>query len=91
MKTSTAIVGALVAVVVIAAGVYMIDIDQTEEGALPDVDVSVEGGNMPEFDAQTGSVDVTTEEETVTVPDVTITTEEETVTVPDVSITPPSD
>ena len=91
MKTSTAIVGALLAVVVIAAGVYMIDIDQTEEGALPDVDVSVEGGNMPEFDADTGSVDVNSEETTVTVPDVEITTEEETITVPDVEITPPDD
>lgn len=91
MKTSTAVIGAVVAVVVIAAGVYMVDIEQTEEGALPDVDVSVEGGNMPEFEAETGSVDVTEEQTTVTVPDVEITTEEETITVPDVEITPPSD
>ncbi len=91
MKTSTAIVGGIVAIVVIAAGVYMVDVDQTEQGSMPDVDVSVEGGNMPEFEAETGSVDVTTEEETVTVPDVEITTEEETITVPDVNVTPPSD
>lgn len=91
MKTSTAIVGGIVAIVVIAAGVYMVDIDQTEEGSLPDVNVSVEGGNLPEVEATTGSVDVGTEETTVTVPDVEVTTEEKEVTVPTVNVTPPAD
>lgn len=70
MKTG-AIVAVVVAVIAIAFGVYMIDIDQTEEAALPEV--SVEGGNMPEFDAETGDVSVDQEEVTVTVPDVDIT------------------
>tara|TARA_R110002110_G_scaffold7585_3_gene38683 strand:+ start:985 stop:1353 length:369 start_codon:yes stop_codon:yes gene_type:complete len=91
MKTSTAVIGGLAAIVVIAIGVYMVDIDQTEEGRLPSVDVSVEGGNLPEFEAKTGSVNVTKEEVDVTVPKVEVTTEEKTVTVPGVSITPPSE
>jgi len=53
--------------------------------------VSVEGGNLPEFDAQTGSVSVTEEEVDVEVPDVEVTTEEKTITVPGVEVTPPAD
>lgn len=91
MKTSVAVIGGVIAVVVIAAAVYLIDIDQTEEGSLPDVDVSVEGGNMPEFDADVGSVELTEEEVTVEVPKVEVTTEEETMTVPGINITAPED
>ena len=91
MKTSTAIIGGLIAIIVIGFGFYMIDIDQTEEGSMPNVDVSVEGGNLPEFDAQTGSVEVTEEEKTITVPEVNVTTDEKTVTVPGVEVTPPAD
>ena len=47
------------------------DVEQTEEGSLPDVDV--EGGNMPEYDVDTADVDVGTKEKTVTVPDVDVT------------------
>ncbi|ABD56488.1 hypothetical protein [Jannaschia sp. CCS1] len=72
MKTGT-ILAIAVAAIVIVAGIYMIDIDQTEEGALPTV--SVEGGNMPEFDAEVGSIEIT--EETVTVPSIEITTPDE--------------
>lgn len=42
------------------------DVDQTEEGELPEVDV--EGGNMPEFDVEGPEVDVETGTETVEVP-----------------------
>ena len=47
-------------------GLAACDIDQTEEGSLPDVEV--EGGNLPEFDVETADVDVGTEEVTVDVP-----------------------
>ncbi|MEH6674404.1 MAG: hypothetical protein V7666_08335 [Sulfitobacter sp.] len=90
MKTSTAVIAGLAAILVIAFAIFFIDIDQTEEGALPDVDVSVEGGNLPKFDAETGSVNVTEEEVDVKVPDVEITTEEKTIKVPGVEVTPPS-
>ena len=73
----TAVLGAIAAVAVIAFGVYMIDVDQTEEARLPDVDVSVEGGNLPEFDAEVGDIETGTEEVTVTVPTVDIQSPEE--------------
>ncbi|EBA11158.1 hypothetical protein [Roseobacter sp. CCS2] len=71
------VIAVVVAAVAIGFGVYMIDIDQTEEGSLPDVDVSVEGGNMPEFDADVGDIEVGTEEVTVEVPTVDIESPEE--------------
>ncbi len=46
------------------------DVDQTEEGDMPEV--SVEGGNMPEFDVETADVDVGTETTTVEVPTVDV-------------------
>lgn len=54
-----------------AMGLAACDVDQTEEGELPEVDVK--GGNMPEYDVETADVDVGTEEKTVEVPDVDIT------------------
>lgn len=71
------IIAALVAAAAIAIGVYMVDVDMTEDAALPDVDVSVEGGNLPEFDVQTGDVEVGTETREVTVPTVEVQTPEE--------------
>jgi hypothetical protein len=66
MKKFTAAVLALTATLGLAA----CDVDQTEEGALPDVDV--EGGNLPEFDVETADVEVGTEEMTVDVPTVDV-------------------
>ncbi len=68
MKTGTILAIAIAAVVAVV-GFYMVDIDQTEEAALPDV--TIEGGNLPEFDAEVGTVEIT--EETVTVPGIEIT------------------
>lgn len=68
---------AIAAVAVIAFGVYMIDFDTSGELAAPDVDVSVEGGEVPEVDADVGDVDVGTEEVTVEVPDVDVTPPED--------------
>ncbi len=42
------------------------DVEQTEEGEMPEV--SVEGGNLPEYDVDVPDVDVTTEEQTIEVP-----------------------
>ncbi|MBD3665909.1 hypothetical protein [Sulfitobacter aestuariivivens] len=89
MKTGLAILGGVAAVAVIAAGIYMVDIDQTQEARLPDVDVSVEGGQLPAFDAEVGTIQLSEEEVTVEVPEVEVTMEETTVTVPGISIEPP--
>nr|WP_239032586.1 MULTISPECIES: hypothetical protein [unclassified Leisingera] len=58
-------------------GIYMIDIDQTQDTRLPDVEVSVEGGQLPEFDAEVGDIETGTKEVTVTVPTVDIQSPEE--------------
>jgi hypothetical protein len=54
-----------------AAGIALIglsacDVEQTEEGEMPEV--SVEGGNMPEYDVDVPEVVVGTEERTIDVP-----------------------
>ena len=46
---------------------------QTEEGEMPDVDVSAEGGKVPEYDVDAADVDVKSEKREVTVPDVDVT------------------
>ena len=84
-----AIIAVVIAAIAIAFGVYMVDIDVTEEARLPDVDVTVEGGNLPEVDAEVGSIAVTEENVTVTVPEVEVTTEEAELTVPGIEVTPP--
>jgi hypothetical protein len=58
-------------IVPFALGLVACDVDQTEEGEMPDV--TVEGGNMPEFDVETADVDIGTKKTTVEVPDVEIT------------------
>lgn len=54
-----------------ALGLAACDVDQTQEGEMPDV--NVEGGQLPEFDVETADVDVGTKETTVEVPDVDVT------------------
>ena len=76
MKLGT-VIGAIAAVAIIAFGFYFFDVEQTEEASLPDVDVTVEGGNMPEFDVESGDIETGTEEVTVTVPTVDIQSPEE--------------
>lgn len=70
-----AILAGVVLVAAVAFGVYMVDIDQTEEGALPTV--SIEGGNLPEYETDVGDVDVGERDITVTVPTVDVESPEE--------------
>ena len=50
------------------------DVDQTKNGALPDVDVDVNatGGQLPEYNVTTPDVNVGTENKTVQVPTVDV-------------------
>lgn len=48
------------------------DIDQTEEGELPDVDVDVSEGQLPEYDVDGPDVDVGTDTDTVIIQTPTI-------------------
>ncbi|MGK0189210.1 MAG: hypothetical protein ACI9R3_005027 [Verrucomicrobiales bacterium] len=43
------------------------EVKQTEEGALPDVDVDVKGGNLPKYDVDAGDIDVGTKTKTIEV------------------------
>lgn len=61
-----AVVPALVAVFALGA----CDVDQTEEGEMPEV--NVEGGNLPEYDVETADIEVTTDTQTIVTPDVDI-------------------
>lgn len=90
MKTAAAVVGAVAVVAIGVFAFYMVDIDQTQEGSMPDVNVSVEGGQLPKFDAEVGEVAVGEKDVTVDVPKVEVTTEKETVSVPTLSVTPPN-
>lgn len=47
-------------------GLAACDVEQTEEGEMPEV--NVEGGNLPEYDVDAAEVTVGTEERTVDVP-----------------------
>ncbi|VVT19838.1 conserved hypothetical protein [Hoeflea sp. EC-HK425] len=86
MKTSSIVALSVAAVAIVAGAFYFVEVDQTREARLPDVDVSVEGGQAPEFDVETGDVEVGTTEKKVLVPKVVM--EEETVTVPTVEAEP---
>lgn len=61
----------------LALGVAACDVDQTEEGSLPDIDI--EGGNLPEYDVDFPEVEIT--RDTVTVPSVDIRTDDDTTAV----------
>ena len=47
-------------------GLSACDVEQTEEGEMPEV--SVEGGNLPEYEVDVAEVVVGTEERTIDVP-----------------------
>jgi hypothetical protein len=68
MRTFGIIVLLLVLLGVVYAGYMMVDVDQTQEARLPDV--SIEGGQAPEYNVRTGNVEMAEEE--VTVPSVDI-------------------
>jgi len=58
-----------------AFGLAACNVDQTEEGEMPDVDV--EGGQVPEYDVDAADVDVGTDTQTVVTPDVDVQNEGE--------------
>ena len=81
-----AILAIIVVVVIILFATGFWDVRQTDEGALPDVDVSAEGGDLPAFDVDSKEVVVGTTETNVEVPDVDVSTQETEVEVPVVGV-----
>ena len=72
----------VVAIILFATGFW--SVNQTQEGALPDVNVSAEGGQLPEFDVDSKEVVVGTTETNVEVPK--IETETETIETPVIGV-----
>ena len=48
------------------------DVDQTKEAEMPDVDVEVKGGQMPEFEVETADIEVKKETAKIPYPDVDV-------------------
>jgi hypothetical protein len=67
MKTIITAIAALGCV-----GLAACDVDKTKNGAMPDVDVNVSGGQLPEYNVQGPDVNVGTENKTVQVPTVDV-------------------
>lgn len=82
-------VTALLTSAVALAGLAACDVDQTREGEMPDIDVSMEEGRMPAYDVDWATVDVGTREKAVEVPKVVIVQETETIQVPYIDVTMP--
>lgn len=49
-------------------GLSACDVEKTQEGKMPDVDVDVKGGQMPKYDVDSGDIDVEMKEKTIKVP-----------------------
>ena len=62
----------IIIVLAAAGGLAACDVDQTKNGALPDVDVNATGGQLPEFNVTGPEVSVGTENKTIEVPDVDV-------------------
>ena len=77
-------VAALVLLVLVATGI--LNVNQTKEAKLPDVDVSTQGGQAPAFDVDAKEVVVGTTESNVSVHDVDVETKETTVDVPTIGV-----
>ncbi|CAN5366920.1 hypothetical protein BH10PSE13_BH10PSE13_16280 [soil metagenome] len=86
------VLGSLVLVVVLIFGVAwafgLVNLNQTRDASLPTV--SVQGGQMPKFDADVAKVNVGTKTESVTVPKVNVGTTEKTIDVPSITVDKPA-
>lgn len=82
---------ALVLAIGTALSLTACNVEKTQEGEMPKVDVSAEGGQLPAYKVETPDIDVNTRETTVTVPDVDVNVQrkEANVTVPNVDVTIP--
>ena len=91
MKTnyiSSSLSVAFIGTVAIAAfSLTSCDVKQTQEAKAPKVEISP--GQLPKYDVDTAKVTVDSEKKEVTVPK--ITTEQKTITVPDVDVTMPGE
>lgn len=66
------------------------DVNQTQDAELPDVDIDVDAGQLPEFDVDWADVNVGTTTKTIMVPKVKVVMEEEEIEVPYVDVDMPN-
>ena len=77
------IIAVIIVLAIIAAFAFdLVNLDQTQEATLPEV----QGGQLPEFDADVADVDVGTTNTTVEVPTVDVDTKEEQIELPTVEV-----
>lgn len=81
----------VIAVAAVVGASYLVDAEQTEDARLPDVDVTAEGGQLPEYDARVDDVAIVDRSVTVDVPEVEVTTREEEITVSMLNVQPPEE
>ena len=72
-STNKPIIFGILAIILVGIAVfalYFVDVDQTKEARLPelDVDVNVKDGQLPKFDVDTGSISVGTKKVDIEVP-----------------------
>ncbi|HYZ48808.1 MAG TPA: hypothetical protein VE567_07935 [Sphingomonas sp.] len=84
MRGLLAVLAIVVLLLIVGVATGFININQTKEARLPQVDVK--GGQAPAFNADVGSVDVGTKREPVAVPTVDVGTKNTTIKVPDVKV-----
>lgn len=70
MRAILTLVIVAVVIVIVLIMTNVIDINQTQEGSMPEV--NVEGGALPELDVDTADVDVGTETREVEVPTIDV-------------------
>ena len=63
-----------VALAAVCLGIAGCKVNKTQEGKLPDVNVTAKGGQLPEYNVQGPKVDVGSKNETVKVPTVKVKT-----------------
>lgn len=80
-KGAGLVIGALLIAGVAAAGIYLVDLDQTKEARLPSVDVKVTEGQMPAYDVEVADVSIEQEAVDVEVPTMDVQTETKTIEV----------
>ena len=90
-RTIVIILVVLAVLALLAYALGLFNVDSSGELEAPDVDISAEGGSVPDVQVEAADVDVGTTTETVKLPDVDVTTTEEKIKLPDVDVTPAGD
>lgn len=84
MRAILVLIGLALLAVVVLMAIGMIRIEQQQGASLPRLTVGAEGGQLPKFKAETGTVGIGTTNKTVQVPTVEMTNK--TVAVPEIQV-----